>query len=199
LPSCLRPTHEIEARDVASLASECGDALRASDYYVDLTPSARAAYDSILERAETLGDALQKGPVTLLHHDCRADNLFWGDEKAPGGLIVLDWQMIGQGVGPLDLAWFVAGKSEKQATFTEHEEIVNTYWQSLTSSGVDADRYPLEAAWCDYLLGLVWSALVVVQLVKFGAPNPTLRKFLQRHVDSMMEVSAHTIAFERLV
>jgi len=129
----------------------------------------------------------------------RADNLFWGDKNVPGGVIALDWQMVGQGVGAIDLAWFAAGCFQEFPGEHFHRHLVEVYWQSLVAGGVNADAYSLNAAWHDYLLGMAWSFLVIIQVVKFGAPNDVLRAFVQRHTTSMVGLGAWDAPFERLL
>merc|ERR1712187_1010141 len=136
----------------------------ASVYYTSLDDHSRALINSILPRAAELMSALCEGPQTLLHHDCRADNIFWGDNSAPGGVVLIDWQMIGQGVGALDLAWFAAGsflELEETDRIAKHRRLVDVYWRSLITTGVAVSGYAFEFAWRDYMLGLAWSFLVV--------------------------------------
>jgi len=198
----LRRTHDIEARDVAFLVKRDGEKFLNSDYYTGMDVSKRAVVASVMPRAANLMAALGKGPQTLLHHDCRADNIFWGHCSSPGGVVFLDWQFLGQGVGALDLAWFTGGsflESEQSDRLAKHRSLVEVYWRSLIAAGVDASKFTFEAAWRDYVLGMMWSFLVVVQVVNFGPPNPVLRKFVERHVTSLAELEAAGIPLERIV
>lgn len=204
LPSWLPHTNSIEARNVVGLVADCAEAYRASPYYEALGARERGAVEAVLSRAPEVNAALASGPKTLLHHDGRADNFFWGKEGAPGGVVILDWQMVGQGVGPIDLAWFSSTSFLEPGTATRLEEnrrLVDVYWHALTEGpgGVDPERYTAEAAWRDYLIGLAWSFLVVVQVVKFGEPNAVLHAFSARAAHAMVETGAHEAPCERLV
>jgi thiamine kinase-like enzyme len=162
----------------------------------------REAVEKAFSRTHALEVALQSWPRTLLHHDMRADNLFWGDMKAPGGVIFVDWQMVGQGVGPIDLAWFASTSVLEPGDprrFAMNQKLLEVYWRSLTEAGVDGARYPLEAAWRDYLLGFVWSFLVIIQAVKFGEPNEVLNTFVSRVTHAMAELGAENVPCERLI
>lgn len=198
LPTWLLPTHRIKARDVVDIVKECGHDFRRSVYYTGLDDWTQTAVDAVMPRAQALAAALGSGPRTLLHHDLRADNLFWGDTASIGGVVMLDWQMIGQGVGAIDLAWFGAG-SIAESGEKAHRDLVETYWLSLVAAGVDCNRYPLVAAWRDYLIGIAWSFLVVVQATKFGSPNSVLIEFVRRHTLAMTTLHAFDVPFERLV
>eukprot|EP00929_Paragymnodinium_shiwhaense_P114273 TRINITY_DN8261_c0_g1_i1.p1 TRINITY_DN8261_c0_g1~~TRINITY_DN8261_c0_g1_i1.p1 ORF type:complete len:115 (+),score=11.22 TRINITY_DN8261_c0_g1_i1:147-491(+) len=114
--------------------------------------------------------------------------------------------MSGQGVGAIDLAWFAATSYMDRNTeidglgrTDEYWQLLVTYWQSLTANGVDAQRYPLEAAWRDFQLGLVWTCLVGSQSVKFGEPNEALITLSERFTYAMSDMGAADIPFERLV
>jgi len=204
LADWLPVTAGIELRNPAGLVHECAGRYRESVYYSALSASVQSAVDALLPRAEALVTALSSGPCTLLHHDARADNLFWGDVTgfAPGGVLFIDWQMAGQGVGPLDLAWFASGSYLEPGSadrMVKNRHLVEVYWHALTEDGVDPTRYTLEAAWRDYLLGIACSFLVITQFVKFGQPNQVLRDWAARSAHAMAELEAHTMPFERLV
>jgi len=202
LPAWLPRTDQIEARDAVGLAASCGDAFRSSYHYEVLGQHAREAVELALARARDLELALRAGPQTLLHHDARADNLFWGKAGVPAGVVFLDWQMVGQGVGALDLAWFSASsflEPGEPLRWEENRRLCVAYWRSLVEGGVDAVRYPLEAAWRDYTLGFLWGFLVVTQLTKFGEPSEVVKAFCARVTHAMVELDAHKVPCQRLV
>jgi hypothetical protein len=208
LPAWLPCTSDIEARDVATLVADYGAAYRASSYFTSLDASAQAHVQAALERAAPLASVLRGGPRTLLHHDARGDNLFWVDVDtlAPPSVIFLDWQIAGQGVGAFDLAWFV-GASVYEPLEPDREGkdrvLVEAYWRALVVGGVDAARYPLEAAWRDYLLGVLSSFLVVTQAIRFGPPSDSctglIWTMMRRYTATMIELGAYEVPLERLV
>jgi hypothetical protein len=209
LPSWLPNTSDIDARDVGRLVAQCGDAYLTTPYFTSLDANAQAAVKAALELAVPLASVLRTGPRTLVHHDARADNLFWEGEASASSkpVIFLDWQIAGQGVGAIDLAWFVAGSIEYEPLEPAREDkdraLVEAYWRTLTAGGVDAARYTLEACWRDYLLGALWSFLVLTQAVKFGPaadpPSGLIWTMMRRHTATMVQLSAHEVPLERLV
>lgn len=203
LPDWLPATCTIEARSPATLGAQCADRFCASAYFEALADPAREAVRQALSKASGLEEALgAAGPVTLLHHDARTDNLFWGAPGVPGGVVFLDWQMAGQGVGPLDLAWFLSSsflEPGARSRVADYTYLLEVYWNSLVEGGVDRAQYSIEAARRDFLLGLLWSFLVIIQVVKFGEPNHVLVQFASRVTHAMVEMGAQDVPLARLV
>jgi len=203
LPDWLPETCAIEARSPAILAAQCSERFLASSYFEGFSRPVQEAVHVALSKAAGFEEAIRSaGPVTLLHHDVRADNLFWGAAGVPGGVIFLDWQMTGQGIGPFDLAWFLSSsflEPRAESRVIDFMQTLDVYHRSLVEGGVDGARYPLEAARRDFLLGLLWSFLVVIQVVKFGEPNTVLIKFASRVTHAMAEMGAHSVPLSRLV
>lgn len=203
LPDWLPATCDIEARSPATLAAQCAEDFCASPYFQALTEQVQEAVQHALSKAEGVAEALSSaGPVTLLHHDARTDNLFWGAADVPGGVVFLDWQMAGLGVGPLDLAWFLSSsflEPGAQSRVADYTYLLEEYWHSLVEGGVDGARYSIEAARRDFLLGLLWSFLVIIQIVKFGEPDPMRTQFASRITHAMVEMGAQHVPLARLV
>merc|ERR1712050_618807 len=110
--------------------------------------------------------------------------------------------MAGQGIGPLDLAWFLSSSFLEPGAgsrVVDYTNLLEEYWRSLVEGGVDGARYSIEAARRDFLLGLVWSFLVIIQVVKFGEPNPVLIQWVSRATHAMIEMDAQHVPLTRLV
>ena len=86
-------------------------------------------------------------PRTLLHGDYRLDNLFFG---AGEGMTVIDWQGVGCGRAPFDVAYFITGNLEPDLARQAERGLVRIYHEALVGHGVD--DYPYEECWRDYAL-----------------------------------------------
>ena len=166
-----------------------------------------AAARRVMERGAELKAALSgPGPCTLLHNDARCDNVFWGDEGGvPGGVVFLDWQLLGCGPGPIDLAWATTNSITDAPPSEARDRVyVIKYWESLTSRGVDKRSYPFEACWRDYLLGVAWSYALLTHLAALGnaeemLENELCRKIHDRCMTAVAALGVHEIAYERIV
>lgn len=86
-------------------------------------------------------------PKTITHNDLRLDNMLFSD--ADGRAIVVDWQTLGLGAGPTDVAYLLgtsfADANERAA---QEEALVRRYHEALLRGGVK--DYPWEACWLTY-------------------------------------------------
>jgi hypothetical protein len=102
----------------------------------------------------------------VTHGDYRLDNLLFGDGEQSPEVTVVDWQTIGVGIGPLDVAYF-CGAGLLPAVRVEHERaLAARYAAGLRAAGVDVTD---EAVWDGYVLGSAsgyFVALVASQLVE---------------------------------
>lgn len=105
---------------------------------------------------------LSQGPVTLVHGDYRADNLFFGDD----GLTVVDWQIVLRGRGAFDLAYFLTGNLTVEDRQANETELVQLYHSTLRENGVTG--YSAADAWRDYrfcaLFGWIWPVVAIGSL-----------------------------------
>lgn len=160
----------------------------------------------LCERADEIRNAVRRGPQTLCHNDARSDNVFWGDSNAPGGVVLLDWQLMSVGVGAADLA-FVSSNSvtDEPPSETRDRAYVRAYWETLTSRGVDGNRYTFEACWKDYLVGIAWTYTSLTVFQALGDPEELLKDPLcvamhDRSMQAAASLRVHELAtFERLV
>ena len=118
-------------------------------YADQLSAEDREVCDRFMERlGPYLGDLT--GPRTVVHGDYRADNLLFTD----GGTDVtaVDWQTVGWGRGPGDVAYLVGLSFADPAVRVGVEEsIVREYHDALVGFGVDG--YSWEECWRHYRLG----------------------------------------------
>ncbi len=91
---------------------------------------------------------MQKHLVTapcLVHADWRADNMFVSADE--GGIITIDFQLVGVGNGVYDLAYFVACSLEREVRGGREKELVQIYIDTLAENGVERE---FEEVWFDY-------------------------------------------------
>lgn len=104
-------------------------------------------------------------PPCIVHNDFRLDNLLFATEPEGSPVTVVDWQTLGVGHGPVDIAYFVgAGVWPAPAVDTERA-LVRHYADRLAAHGVLA---PFDDLWTSYRLGAVSGyvmAVVASQLV----------------------------------
>ncbi len=96
--------------------------------------------------------AMSQEPRTLLHGDLRVDNLFF-DGPRPEDVIFTDWQVPSRGKGVYDLAYFLTGTLEPDATAADEEGWVRAYHAALARAGVS--NYDLDACLADYRVAVL--------------------------------------------
>ena len=106
-------------------------------------------------------EEVSRRPWTLVHGDFHPGNIMWKSETEGEGeeskarSVLLDWEMVGIGSGPQDLAQYLISHTEPTTRATCEKRLVQAYYQLLTdaSSKVDAAVYPWESCWLDYVEG----------------------------------------------
>jgi hypothetical protein len=99
--------------------------------------------------------------VTVVHNDFRLDNMLFdhGPDRPP--ITVVDWQTVGVGRGPGDVAYFLGSSFSDPADRRACEErLVATYYEALLEYGVT--NYALEECWDDYRRSSFASLLMAV-------------------------------------
>lgn len=121
---------------------------------------------------------LERGPCTLVHHDCHPGNLYWRDDR-PG---LLDWQLlrIGEGIG--DLAYLLATALKPQVRRNQENALLDLYRECLIQEGIEAPKpadlllryrahlvYPLEAMLVTLAVGGMLEAHANRELIRRAA------------------------------
>ena len=91
--------------------------------------------------------SLAQGPNTLAHGDYRADNMFFDNDN---GLVVLDFQLIGTGIGAYDLAYFVTQSITADDASKYERELFDRWIDGLLTSGAPKDLVDKKALWQHY-------------------------------------------------
>ena len=123
-----------------------------------------AGFLRILER---LGDAIAplagrmaESPVTVLHGDFRADNLFFGEVAGKDAVWAIDWQIACVGAGIFDAAYFLSQSVALEADAAAEQALLEAYHAALVAGGVTG--YPLERCRADYSRAVIYGLVYVV-------------------------------------
>jgi hypothetical protein len=84
-------------------------------------------------------------PLTVIHHDFQADNLLFGRASESVPLVVIDWQMLVRGRGPIDLAYLLSGSVDPEDRRRHELDLVSRYAVSWRQPGFGATT--LSNAW----------------------------------------------------
>lgn len=104
----------------------------------------RSLFKELPRRVNTVLARLRKRPVTLVHGDFRADNIFFGK----GCNKIIDWAFATRGVGAFDVARLAGGSPKTPLTFPQHADLFMIWHTELLRHGVRG--YPKPEAWQDY-------------------------------------------------
>lgn len=74
-----------------------------------------------------------EGPRTLVHNDCRADNIFFAANGYP---VLLDWQLVAHARGTQDVAYLLAGSMRTQSLSGSWQGLLSRYHRRLLDRGV---------------------------------------------------------------
>jgi thiamine kinase-like enzyme len=93
--------------------------------------------DAVAEAAPRWGEILQRcteGPKTLVHNDCRLDNIFFRPDDTP---VFVDWQIPGRTRGTQDVGNLLAGSMDV-ADLREHwQPLLRRYHDGLRAHAID--------------------------------------------------------------
>ena len=121
-----------------------------------MTPEVMAFGDRYTEALPEMLSRLSTG-TTLLHGDWRADNLLLdGDDLA-----VIDFQIMGTGAGPYDLAYFMSQSLEPEVRKPNSDQIIAAYYGGLDDAGITYDR---QQADIDFRLAVAFCLIYPVSI-----------------------------------
>jgi len=126
----------------------------------------RGVLDWLSERAPALQTVLHaQAPPTLVHGDFRLDNLLFDDQPSPR---VVDWQGVGRGPAPYDVAYFLSGALSPRVSVEEEVALVVGYHDALLAAGVAG--YSREECLRDYRRSMlaVLHRMVTIDRVDLG-------------------------------
>jgi hypothetical protein len=92
--------------------------------------------DAVAEHAPDWGAVIAKGtegPHTLVHGDCRLDNIFFGADGEP---VLIDWQIPADTRGTQDVAYLLAQSMDPGLLDANWEQLLRRYHERLGEHGV---------------------------------------------------------------
>ncbi len=101
-------------------------------------------------------------PWTIAHADFRADNLLFGGDR----VVVVDWQTVGLGPGPADLAYLLGASLRPEDRRPAESALVDRYVAGLHTHGVDVERDDVWALYRHYAFSGLVMAIVASFLVR---------------------------------
>jgi aminoglycoside/choline kinase family phosphotransferase len=117
---------------------------------------------------------LRHQPVTLVHGDAHAGNLY----QLPGtqGIGIIDWQLIQRGCWALDIAYHLGAALSVEARRTHERDLLDSYLDRLASFG--GPRVDREEGWRCYRMAMVYGYYLwsITQRVD----RPIILEFMQR-------------------
>jgi len=106
-----------------------------ANYAERLSPDALALTDRLLRHL--VGYVRHRPqPWTIVHTDFRADNLLFGGTR----VVVVDWQTVGLGPGPSDLAYLLGASLTVDDRRAAESALVDRYVARLSAQGVIVER-----------------------------------------------------------
>ncbi|KAI9030212.1 kinase-like domain-containing protein [Hyaloraphidium curvatum] len=106
---------------------------------------AKVSYPSFLAELETL-------QWTMGHGDFHPANALW----CFPGTVLVDWEMVGVGSGPQDLAQYLISHMDPAVRRENERELLEGYYKELLAASdgrITAESYPFEACMRDYVQG----------------------------------------------
>ena len=130
---------------------------------------------------------LDRGPRTLLHHDCHPGNL----ARFPDGRVVLfDWQLVRAGPWASDVAYLLATSLSTDERRAHERRLVECYLDALLAAGGRPEGRA--EAWRAYVANLVYPLEAMVVTLALGAMQPAVavERVVQRAVAAVSDHDA---------
>ncbi len=120
----------------------------------------RAIGDDFTSKIPLLLERVSKGPATLIHADCRLDNLFFGSGPGQDELVVIDWQLMSRARGTYDIAYFLGQSIEPERRASIEMDLLRRYHSRLGEKGIT--DYSFEECLDDYRVTILLSMIYPV-------------------------------------
>ncbi len=124
-----------------------------AEQYADAAPN--AVLTAVVDTAANWRHVLSRcaeGPQTLVHNDCRLDNLFFADDATP---CLIDWQIAARTRGTQDVGYLLAGSMSGDELAAHWGELVARYHGRLIARGVK--RYSIDECIEHYRLNVLYT------------------------------------------
>lgn len=158
--------------------------------FADLVPAAlQAAVPRLLAARDALEDAWAEGPLTLIHGDAHAGNLYF----LPEGIGLFDWQVAQRGQGMRDVSYFLANSIPTEVRRRHEGALIDLYLATLAARGVRAPAAPI--AWQQYRRH-AWYAFIGAAVTAAAATlqsESVVRAGLARSAAAVLDLDAITL------
>lgn len=136
---------------------------------------------------------------TLVHGDYHPANMMW--KSGNGGdvadsLVLLDWEAVGAGSGPQDLAQYVISHMYPAERRAWESDLLAAYHESLVAGGVNGEEYTLEKCRADYVAGGVGRWVWLLALLTSMCPDDWVQFF---HDQLAAFIEDHGVTPENIV
>ncbi len=158
------------------------DAFASADQLAQV-PTDPARWEELIAR---LGD----GPRTLVHNDCRLDNIFF---RADGRPVIVDWQTVAAARSSMDVANLLGGSMEPDDLSDNWEQLLRRYYDRLVAGGVEG--YSFDELVLHYRQNLIWplgQGLALIGALKTNDTRGIGPKNVVRALSHVTELDAFT-------
>lgn len=100
------------------------------------------------EYERAIDEGALRTPHTMVHGDCRLDNIMFRDTPDGPDLALLDWQLPFRANAMWDIAYFIGGNLDTELRREHQPRLLRLYHDELCANGVTG--YPFEQAEEDY-------------------------------------------------
>jgi len=150
-----------------------------------------AAVDQVLEAAPRWGEVLDRiaaGPHTLVHNDCRLDNLFFAADGVP---VFIDWQLVAATRGSQDIGNLLAGSMEPADLSAHWRDLLGRYHERLLARGVK--NYGFDECTLHYRQNIAWAlgqGLALLGPLSGGDARGVGARIIRRALPHMQELES---------
>jgi aminoglycoside/choline kinase family phosphotransferase len=116
--------------------------------------------DDVAKNMGNLADRLAEPPVTVLHGDFRADNLFFDHRDDTPTIWAIDWQISCIGRAVFDAAYFISQSVPLRASHFTERTMLEAYHAALSANGVTG--YDFDQCHLDYRRSVIYGLVYVV-------------------------------------
>lgn len=101
-----------------------------------ISPEMRAAGDLMVDHVLDLQQVMCRPPLTIIHMDWRAANLFFAGPDGGDPFAVVDWQPFSRSRGPYDLGYFLSQSIPVEQRRRMESDMLALYLDTLVANGV---------------------------------------------------------------
>jgi tRNA A-37 threonylcarbamoyl transferase component Bud32 len=153
-----------------------------------ITPALEARKADFIGQLRNLHARIGQLPKTIIHGDCRLDNMMFAREAGHYPVLLLDWQGLLVSTGLQDVAYLLTQNLDPELRRANERGLVAFYHSELVRHGVTG--YSAEQCWDDYRLAALY--LFVYALVISGTLDPSTDRG-RAFMSALMSRSVRTI------